>query len=386
VLPSDALRLVEPLGPTPELVEALGDVAATQAIVGESREALDVAGRAIGLAEELGLPPQGRIVGYRGIARSDLGDPGGLQDLREGFEISAASGSGREAAVALNNLAEELWGFEGPAASLAVLREGIAFGRARGMAETVDFQTAGTVSLLFGVGRFDEALAVADEVEGRLEEVGMLLALADVRCGLARIWILRGERGRAIEASEWLERTVPTMENPEMLCAGLALAAIVRTELGEDRATSSLLERVEASEVGPQKRIYAEVLPGMVRAAVSVGDVDLAARLAERVEPRRPATEHALVAAKAVLAEAAGDLGSAVEGYADAASRWEAFTIVPEQAFALLGQGRCLLDLSRPAAAAPVLRHARELFERMRATPMLAEAETFLERATALSS
>jgi hypothetical protein len=35
------------------------------------------------------------------------------------------------------------------------------------MAETVDFQTAGTVSPLFGVGAFDEALAVAEEVEGR---------------------------------------------------------------------------------------------------------------------------------------------------------------------------------------------------------------------------
>jgi hypothetical protein len=288
--------------------------------------------------------------------------------------------------VALNNLAEELWGFEGPAASLAVLREGIAFGRARGMAETVDFQTAGTVSLLFGVGGFDEALAVADEVEGRAEEVGTLLALGDIRCGLARIWILRGEPGRAIEACEWLERTVPTMGNPDMLCAGLAVAAIVRAELGQDRATSSLLERVEASEVGRHKRSYAEVLPGMVRAAVSVGGDDLAARLVEGVEPRRPATEHALVAARAVLAEAVGDLGSAADGYADAADRWEAFTIVPEQAFALLGQGRCLFELSRPAEAAHALRHACEIFERLKATPALAGAESLLERATALIS
>jgi class 3 adenylate cyclase/tetratricopeptide (TPR) repeat protein len=385
-LPHDALRLVEPLGAAPELVEALGEVAATQAILGKSRDALDVAGRAIALADELGLPRQGRILGYRGIARADLGDPGGLQDLRDAFEISSASGAGREAALALNNLATELWGFEGPAASLAVLREGIAFGRARGIAETVEFQTAGTVSHLFGLGAFDEALAVAEEVEGRLEEVGSLLALGDIRCGLARIWTFRGELERAIEACEWLERTVPTMGNPELLCAGLAAAAIVRAALGQRQATSSLLERVDGSEAGREKGSYAEALPGMVRAAVSIGDANLAARLVEGVEPRLPATEHALVAAHAVLAEAAGDLRSAAQAYADAARRWEAFTIVPEQAFALLGQGRCLLELSRPAEAEEPLRHAREILERSKATPVLAEAETLLERATALSS
>jgi len=60
-------------------------------------------------------------------------------------------------------------------------------------------------------------------------------------------------------------------------------------------------------------------------------------------------------------------------------NRWERFGVVPEQAFALLGQGRCLLGLSRPEAAS-VLHHAREIFERLGATPALAETDALLEQ------
>ena len=80
------------------------------------------------------------------------------------------------------------------------------------------------------------------------------------------------------------------------------------------------------------------------------------------------------------------DLQAAADAYADAADRWERFGVVPEQAYALLGQGRCLLGLSRPTEASPVLHHAREIFERLRAAPALAETDELLERATALSS
>jgi len=54
---------------------------------------------------------------------------------------------------------------------------------------------------------------------------------------------------------------------------------------------------------------------------------------------------------------------------------------VPEQAFALLGQGRCLIGLSRPTEAAAVLQHAREIFERLGATPALAETDALLAAA-----
>jgi len=124
----------------------------------------------------------------------------------------------------------------------------------------------------------------------------------------------------------------------------------------------------------------------MVRTALGLGDVVLAERLVAGLEPRYPYAEHALVAATAALAEAHGDLRAAADGYADAAERWERFGVVPEQASALLGWGRCLLGLGRAGEAGPALRGAREILARLQAAPARAEADALLERAVALSS
>jgi hypothetical protein len=74
-----------------------------------------------------------------------------------------------------------------------------------------------------------------------------------------------------------------------------------------------------------------------------------------------PIHEHALCTDRAQLAEAAGERAQAATLYAEAAGRWPEFGQVPERADALLGQGRCLFSLGRPAAKVP-LAEARELF------------------------
>ena len=72
--------------------------------------------------------------------------------------------------------------------------------------------------------------------------------------------------------------------------------------------------------------------------------------------------------------------------YADAALLWEGFGVVPEQGFALLGQGRCLLELSRPGESSEVLQQAREIFARCGMRPALEETDALLAKASALSS
>ncbi|MGZ8630506.1 MAG: hypothetical protein ACXWZF_06000 [Actinomycetota bacterium] len=100
-----------------------------------------------------------------------------------------------------------------------------------------------------------------------------------------------------------------------------------------------------------------------------MGTLTLAERLVRGVEPRFPYTEHALTATAAALTEAHGYLEAAADSYADAADHWERFGIVPEQAFALLGEGRCLVELARPTEAISALQPAREVFERLKAAP-----------------
>ena len=124
----------------------------------------------------------------------------------------------------------------------------------------------------------------------------------------------------------------------------------------------------------------------MVRTALAVGNLELAQRLVAGVEPRTPYHEQALTTVNAALAENQGDLDAAAVGYADAAKRWQAFGVVPEQAFALLGQGRALTHLGRTSEATPVLQQAREIFQNLQAAPALAEVDQLLQQATALSS
>jgi tetratricopeptide repeat protein len=95
------------------------------------------------------------------------------------------------------------------------------------------------------------------------------------------------------------------------------------------------------------------------------------------VESRTPLVAHALCACRAQLAEAAGEYAEGVALYTEAAERWREFGNVPERAYALLGQGRCLATLGKPEAEEP-LREARELFASMGYKPALAETEALL--------
>jgi hypothetical protein len=122
-----------------------------------------------------------------------------------------------------------------------------------------------------------------------------------------------------------------------------------------------------------------------VRTAHALGQPELAARLVDGVQPVTPLFENALSACRAQLAEAAGDRAQAATLYAQAARRWQEFGNVPERAYALLGQGRCLTALGNPEAEAP-LRESRDLFAAMGYKPALAETDELLAQGEAAAA
>jgi hypothetical protein len=145
------------------------------------------------------------------------------------------------------------------------------------------------------------------------------------------------------------------------------------------RAVLAELEQATGTHETPY---YARYLPWMLRTALAAGDRALGERLTAGLEHRYPLDEHALCAARAQLAEAAGDHAEAATLYAEAAARWQEFGNVPEQAYALLGQGRCLLALNPPEAE-QALRVARDLFASMGYEPARAETEALLKQTVA---
>jgi class 3 adenylate cyclase/tetratricopeptide (TPR) repeat protein len=373
-LPGEALELLEPLGPSPDLAAALGEVARAEALNGRNESAIRSADRALETAEDLGLPRPARALGYRGMARAGGGDPGGLEDLREAIALAAEAGQGREVALLRNNLAAIITAFEGPAARVAMAREGLAYARARGLAESVDTLTIH--ALAPELGELDEALAGLAELAPRVEARGDIWVLVQLRASEAQILALRGQAPRIMAGLDWLESTAREIDDLQGTLLGLGYAAVARASLGQSAAAAALLSEVDAFRI---KRDPLSMMdPELVRTAATIGDQALAERLAASEPPRYPleAVEHDTISA--ILAEARGDLTVAVPAYSDAAGRWERFGDVIEQAFALLGEGRCLVALSRAAEASPALRQAQEIFEELGAAPALAETNALL--------
>jgi hypothetical protein len=213
-----------------------------------------------------------------------------------------------------------------------------------------------------------------------------VLFVVYLRAIQARIAAQRGDAASVSEGLEWLETTSRNIGQADYTLPCLATSALVRTELGDDRAAAALLAEIESDASTYESANYPAFLPAMVRAALATSDPELAQRLVAGVEPRTPYHEHALAAANATLAEAKGDVEKAAAGYADAAARWQAFGVVPEYAYALLGQGRCLLARGRTNEATTALTQAARIFQSLKAAPALGEIDTLLQQATALSS
>ncbi len=327
------------------------------------------------------MPRPARPLGFRALGRCNLGDAGGLQDFAEALELATQAGQGREAANLYNNLGVALRSFEGPGAALEVFRAGIGFADARGLRGLELAIRTSALAAMLSCGALEEAAASAASLAERAETSGDEFHLIEIRAVGAVASMLRGEVGGARGILDRLESSARESGYRDDIVLGLGGAAIAWAALGEARRAAGLLEEVATTQNVADSTEFAVYLPAMVRAALSIGQPDLAVRLAGRLTSRHPCAAHALVAAGAALAEARGEGEAAAEGYSDAATRWEGFGVLPEQGFALLGRGRCLLALSEVHGSAGVLEQAREIFARCGMLPFLEETDGLLEQA-----
>jgi tetratricopeptide (TPR) repeat protein len=123
-----AIELLEREPPGPELADAYLEMGKEVWTSGRPAEALDWLAKAMALAERVGADEiRQRALQYRGCARDEIGDLGGLGDVRQAVELGLRLGLGRGTALAYGNLGAELFELEGPAAGMAAMRAGLAF-------------------------------------------------------------------------------------------------------------------------------------------------------------------------------------------------------------------------------------------------------------------
>ena len=384
-LPEEAFVLLEPLGPTPDLVVALGHLSTNATLRGRPEEGARYADRALALTDELGLHSADAL-GRRGMARAAMGDAGGLKDQRASIVIATEQGEGHQGAMLWNNLGVDLWSYEGPDASLEALGQGISYAQVRGIASHLATLTQSRLEVLFDTYEHDEALEIAADVIPRLEASGDVFDLIMVHGVRARVLALRGQGEQMVGVLDWLESAARGTEDPQLVVDGLGASAFVRADLGQGAAAAELVAELVSYPGAQDNQYYPALLPALTRTALSIGRLELAHRLPDGLLPRHPYAEIALLAANAALREADGDLQAASDAYVSAADRWERFGVVPEEGFALLGEGRCLLSLSQPREAAHVLQRARAIFARLKAAPSIETTDLLLDQAIGLGS
>ena len=372
---AEALEVLEAQPPGPELVDAHAELAGMRQRGAAYSEAITAAERALALAAELGLPEPAHALGYRGSARSHMGERAGVEDVRRALRLAVERGEGRAAAVLHNNFALVSWSYEGPRAALAACREGIDFCERRGITELALGIAAMSTIFLAERGGPDQALAEAGPLAERQRAAGDVGFIEPHSLQL-RLAAERGAHEYAPAADDLVARARESGE-PQLCAMGFAAAARRLLTHGRPQQAKGLLAELELVPGIRAEPYYASLLPELVRTALALENRELAARLVDSVESLTPLAEHALTASRAQLAEAAGERAQATVLYAEAAERWHGFGNVPERAYALLGQGRSLRELGKPEAAEP-LREARALFASMGYEPALAKTEALL--------
>jgi tetratricopeptide (TPR) repeat protein len=377
-----AVARAETQPPGQTLVNALSSLVSVQWVNGNHRVAIAAADRAYRISLELDLPKPWRALGYRGLARCDLGDLGGVSDVESAIDLLIAEGKGHAAAALLSNLGYARWQLEGPVAAVEAFRRAQVFATGRGLVGALRLAASSCAAALVETGRLDEALSEAENLSDTLDHHDMVLA--EVLGVQARVLAEREDEAAeapARQANEWA-RQHGRDDLQIVITVGAALTEINAGRL--DSGRELLFELVEKPGVKGFGE-YAPRLPALIRCALGVGDAALAARLVEDVEPTLPVNQHALVTAAALLAEARGAYAEAAERFADAAAGWEGFGGVLEHAYALLGQGRCLAALGDPTAD-QALRQARALFDEMGARPRVDECDNLIALTSKLSS
>ncbi|HYF12186.1 MAG TPA: AAA family ATPase, partial [Actinomycetota bacterium] len=340
----EAIAILERQPPGPELARAYSRMASQQLMAGAFESCKDYGYRALELAQRLHLDDE--VVRARqnvGAARCELGDAGGLADLWQALREGTELGIGVGTAVSYGNLAWQLWLLDGPLIALQVWDAALEFSQVRGFVSEVYWATCGRIECLFDLGRWDEVIERALEVEAwdREDGGGQMRSFAEFY--RASVLMRRGDLASAVLLEEEFLPRVRSLQRAEFWAPALSIAVLLEHRRGHHAVANDLIDEfIRVTEAHDTARL--QFLPDVARVCAAHDRLDVLERLvSDEHRVRNERGRRALAAARAVLAEARGDHADAAARYADVAHGWLMYGSIPERADALLGRGRCLL-------------------------------------------
>ena len=379
---AEAVEVLETQPPGAELVECYASLASDRLVNGHFDEAVAWAQRGVDLADRLAIEHlRPRPLSYRGMARCYLGDGDGLDDIRASLAVTERLGISRENARVLLILAEVQWASDGPTAGLEATQRGADLAERRGLGEMLIGCRTTSLGPLFDLGRWDELLAVADEVIARSRDSGGNYAALMAMPWQAQVLLWRGERDRAREISTDLIALAREIRDPQVLVPASVSAALVTAHNGDTDGAMGLVVQLDDIPEVSIDWYREQTLADLSRICAMAGAAEAGERFLSRAAPVTLRHRLAVHTAQATLMESFGDPIQAADLYDEAAARWSDYGHVPEVGHTLLGAGRCLARLGRPEASDRLLR-ARKIFEGLEASVLVAEADRVLADAS----
>jgi predicted ATPase len=274
----------------------------------------------------------------------------------------------QEALRAYNNLADISLQLDRFRAAREAAEPGLALATARGDRIWEDVLSVMVSTADVGLGRWDEALARAGELDSQadLVHLGYLPQLARVHAARGELELLR----QTLEVAEGAgpSANVEYAQGPEVARA-IALNAL-------DRHSEALAAALPIALSGPEiaNEDRREAFQEAGRAALALDDEDTVRRLIGFVDALPPALRSPLLAASAArfagaLARRHGDERAAGDHLVAAEQPLREIESPFVLGQVLLEHAELLLSLDREDEAAPLLTEASEIFERLGAQP-----------------
>jgi tetratricopeptide (TPR) repeat protein len=333
-----------------------------QMIHDRNAEAIELGLRALDLTDQLGLLDlRGHALASIGLARARIGDGRGIGDLEESVAI-AVNDNSLESVRAYANLGNALVEAGDLSRAAELYEQGSAAAARFGDADRIRWFEVERMYQGYWRGRWDEALALADEIMAEVE-AGVATAFEqDARLVRGRIRFARNEVAGALADAAGALILGRQADYPELLVPALALQAWLLAATGETGEAGALA--TELLEIWPERCPTSYWTAGLARALHRLGRSPDMLEAAGRVR----AESRWLEAGRAV---AAGEFDRAAATYARVGS-------LPDEALTrLLAAGAAAADGDRDQVEA-VLAPTLEVLRGLGASRYVREAEYLL--------
>jgi class 3 adenylate cyclase len=252
--------------------------------------------------------------------------------------------------------------------------DAIRFARRRGDRSSEVLLVNQLCGLLAATGGWDEALELRRSIEAEAHEVGYLMESP------AELLFVHVRRGDAVEAQR-LAAQAPDVDDSDLQAQSIAWLARAAAAVASADWGAALHAAGEAYRIQLVAQIVSsDATSTLVEAAVAVGDLDRAAAVLDELDALPPGERTQSIEGhgarlRALLERAQGRDERIDPLLVRAAALFREVGMPFWLAVTLLEHAEWLAAAGRAAESEPLVREAREIFERLRAAPWLERAE-----------